>query len=274
MKRCMPRSYPHAARPHRTHGQDIVVFFRRGVFDPEGQKLVTKPVAVAASWRKSGRMFNDIIVAFPYRLVTVSFGVDPLGVGMVIKLPTLLYRTILALGQQTKPSQIEESGERTIEEILVSIIHPVAQLVLRLIFSFFLLTHLIACLYNYVNLDKMSLLDETEISDGAEVPVDDQWAWYVIIQDPADNILQKWASSFYWALLASQGEGLDPYTREQLFFNVSIGIGGIIMNACIIGSVASLLAATDSQTAQMKQRADQMVKFLRQNKVTRTRTRS
>jgi hypothetical protein len=44
-------------------------------------------------------------------------------------------------------------------------------------------------------------------------------------------------------------------------------VAGIILNACIIGSVASLLAATDSESAQLKRKRDNMLRFMRENKV-------
>ena len=58
-----------------------------------------------------------------------------------------------------------------------------------------------------------------------------------------------------------------PCPTPQVNLSVGVAILGLIMNSCIIGSVASILAAADSQTSQRKQRLDAMQRFMIENKV-------
>ena len=64
-----------------------------------------------------------------------------------------------------------------------------------------------------------------------------------------------------------QGEFQNPETRADIGYNMIVLVVGVVLNACIIGSVASLLAATDSESAQLKLRRDNMLRFMRENKV-------
>ena len=64
-----------------------------------------------------------------------------------------------------------------------------------------------------------------------------------------------------------QGEFTSPETRADIGYNMIVLVVGVVLNACIIGSVASLLAATDSESAQLKLRRDNMLRFMRENKV-------
>ena len=63
------------------------------------------------------------------------------------------------------------------------------------------------------------------------------------------------------------GRSSDPASPPKKRYNMFVLVMGVILNACIIGSVASLLAATDSEAAQLKRKRDNMLRFMRDNKV-------
>ena len=151
--------------------------------------------------------------------------------------------------------------------------HPaLVQRVFRLIYAFFQLIHFLACGYRWLSWQK-------------SYPVTYEWAMWAnvdfqganstCVQSGVEdgscmtnvlstkNIMHEWAASFYWGLCATQGEPFPATTPVENAYMVLVMVFGIIMNACIIGSVASLLAATDTKTALLKQRRDDMSQFMK-----------
>ena len=141
-------------------------------------------------------------------------------------------------------------------------IDPAVQQVFRLIYQFFLFVHFLACGYNVVC---------HYHNPAGEIDLDGRgWSEYSIESDSVgrrNSLFARWTATFYFALSAVSGEYLDPSTDSEIGYNTVCLVCGVVINAVIIGSVASLLAASDTQAAELKRRREHMSKFMRDHKV-------
>ena len=165
-------------------------------------------------------------------------------------------------GTWTKSTLRHYTTLRSVEEVMARFIDPAVQQVFRLIYQFFLFVHFLACGYNVVCHDH---------NPGGEIDLDGRgWSEYSIESDSVgrrNSLFARWTATFYFALSAVSGEYLTPETDSEIGYNTVCLVCGVVINAVIIGSVASLLAASDTQAAELKRRREHMSKFMRDHKV-------
>ena len=86
--------------------------------------------------------------------------------------------------------------------------------------------------------------------------------------DLADaDLKNKYLAAFHWALMATQAEMTTPQTSEQTLFSVVVLFIGLLVNASVVGSVASLMENMDQNSNARKQLMDDVNEYLRFRKV-------
>mmetsp|Transcript_5246 Transcript_5246/g.11784 ORF Transcript_5246/g.11784 Transcript_5246/m.11784 type:complete len:430 (+) Transcript_5246:2613-3902(+) len=251
---------------------DVVLHFQKGVLDPESSKRVQKFKVSFTHWFRSLRVVYDFMTAFPVRIIWLTL--TRVGVFnrhrpgdswfqwfLAMKLPPFVMMMIQATTNHD-PKNVMVDAERSVEEVMARFIDPAVQQVFRLIYQFFLFVHFLACGYNVVCHDH---------NPGGEIDLDGRgWSEYSIESDSVgrrNSLFARWTATFYFALSAVSGEYLTPETDSEIGYNTVCLVCGVVINAVIIGSVASLLAASDTQAAELKRRREHMSKFMRDHKV-------
>jgi len=278
---------------------DLTLHLFKGVFDPDSQTLIKERNAVFSRWIHSTRFASDVMTCIPFRLIWIicffatSDGLDlgqgiaqhpnfealkALNVCQVVKCFPLVMSMIKHTLEGEKPSTVNviRNGEQNVEEIVGHLLPVAVQRVFRLIYAFFQLIHFLACGYRWLSWQQTYAVTyewamwanvdfQGANSTCIKTGVEDGTCMTNILS--TKDIFHEWAAAFYWGLCATQGEHIPATTPVENGYMVLVMVFGIIMNACIIGSVASLLAATDTKTALLKQRRDDMSQFMKENNV-------
>jgi len=65
------------------------------------------------------------------------------------------------------------------------------------------------------------------------------------------------------------GENMGPDENGETFYNSFVLAGGVLLNSCIVGSMASMLGTLDERAARHKSKLDTIDTFMQRNGVTK-----
>ncbi|KAG9406953.1 hypothetical protein AC1031_003278 [Aphanomyces cochlioides] len=129
--------------------------------------------------------------------------------------------------------------------------NPAMLRMLKLLLIFLLCQHFIACMYYYV-------VSYEGITDAT---------WQPAFDLDSTPLSDKYVSCFYFAIMVTTANDLQPRTTLERIFTGLMLLLGIAVNATIIGSAANLLANLDKTEVARKEHLDAINDYLRFKKV-------
>lgn len=123
---------------------------------------------------------------------------------------------------------------------------------IKLIFTYIFILHLVACFYWYICTQEGFGVTEWVPPFGFDK--EDLWIQYGI--------------AYYWAIISTIGNVLArPELPLEYYFSMSVAMIGVIVSATIVGSAASLVNNMDKHAAAKKEQLESMNQYMKYREV-------
>jgi CRP-like cAMP-binding protein len=118
-----------------------------------------------------------------------------------------------------------------------------------------MVTHILACGWYLV----------CEAEDPALVYA---WTTRPYLMDDSTHILSRYLTGFHWVLTSMTGYGGTlPATYLQVLYSEAVVLIGVVVYVVVIGTVGSLVSASNSNEAKSKQKMDEMKEYMQFRKL-------
>jgi CRP-like cAMP-binding protein len=216
--------------------------FLFGIENPEMKNEIIRSYRKVLNIYGRGFLVLDIIASCPWHLIWLILGGGS----------SLSWARTFSLCRLLRLHGFMVGGHHTDMDLFhlssMLSLHPNLLRAVRLIVFFFFVVHLTACGYYAVASDNSSA-----------------WARYAT----DGSTFSEWIHAYYWALCAIMGENMGPDEDSETAYNSAVVAGGVLLNSCIVGSMASMLGSLDESAARRKSKLDTIDTFMQRNGVTK-----
>jgi potassium voltage-gated channel Eag-related subfamily H protein 7 len=224
---------------------DIVLNFRTGYID-EAKKLVLDKTRIRSRYLR-GWFILDVVSSFPVQVLILINPLlqDLLGLKLV---------RLLKLGRLSRVNRIKILRDMQYN----GAIRPGVVRFVKLMSMYLYIVHITACIYWY--LADPALHDDPACASGTPL------IWGV-----CDELSfgEQYTHALYWTSVVFMGNDSFPGTQTRKLFSLGVLLIGMMVNAVVIGSCASLLANLDSQAVMKQQLFDSINEHLAYHKVSK-----
>ena len=133
-------------------------------------------------------------------------------------------------------------------KVLKNMKHANAFRILRLLFGYLLMAHLVGCAWYMLN----------RLEDDEQT-----WITEVVGDTNEVSLRTKYFKSFYSAMLMLIGETVDVHTAGEKAFSIFTNLIGAIITATIFGNVAALVSSIGANQAVCRQKLEAIVERMR-----------
>ena len=278
---------------------DIALNFRT-VYRKTGGEIVTDPHAIRMNYLH-GWFVLDVLASLPLSIVFLIMDGLPSDddSSSSSSSSTTSANKILRFAKFAKLSKLFRVLKmgRIVKRLGAFGVNPGYLRLLQLVVKLFALWHFVACAYwlisvnhgfcNWNSAGLHSFVDGDD-SDEQDAGNDDQDADFYRFGDtneaapdafqecvshwmPWDGLIYEelgvqYSQAFFWAVMVMSGIGYDiaPVTPVETWFTIAVIMVGIIMNAAIIGAIASAIATIDASAIRRSEHLDEVTRYLAQ----------
>jgi hypothetical protein len=226
---------------------DILICFNTAVIDPSTELMVTSRAVIAEEYVKFW-LWIDVVSALPYDLILGGFRQDSGGSAGSLRLFKIF--RMVRLFKLTRVFKLGRLGKQ-LERLNIN---PVYFSALRVVFIFWFVAHILACVWLYIGLHQPSSGQPTWMRDSLG---------FGDITSYRDTY--RYGVAFYWVLATMFSIGYGDFTpRSDLErgFAMILMLSGGVTFGLVVGQVESILDTRNPQARLEKVKMEELKNYL------------